>query len=59
MTRLPAKNDLLTLDYAWRGTPLVHVEAKPLNTLTLDYPWHGTPFVAPLQVRHRRIFLVE
>lgn len=55
----PSKNDLMTLDFAWRGTPFVHVEAKPINTLTLDYAWKAQPFVCPFAVRHRRVILVE
>ncbi len=56
---LPAKNDLLTMNFAWRGQPFVNVEAKQLNTLTLDYAWRAQPFVAPFVVRHRRVILCE
>ncbi len=57
---LPAKNDLLTLDYAWRGSPFVHVQGnQSFSTLTLDYAWKAQPFVTPFAVRRRRVILCE
>jgi hypothetical protein len=59
MNRIPSQNDLKTLNFAHQGKPFVHLEAKLLNTPSLDFAWRAKPFVAPWQIRHRRIFLIE
>lgn len=41
---LPNKSALLTVDYAFSGSPFVSVEAKTLNTYSLDYAFGGQPF---------------
>lgn len=57
---LPAKNDLLTMNYAFLGQPFVNVAAsQTINTFTLDWAFKAQPFIAPFAVRHRRVILVE
>lgn len=42
---LPNKDNLDTLDYAFKGAPFVQVEAKPLGTTSLNYAYKAQPFV--------------
>lgn len=44
---LPTKEDLVTLDYVYRGKPFVDAPAKnTIDLTTLDYIYQGQPFVS-------------
>ena len=39
------QDDLLGLDYSWRGLPYNQTAATPpIDTTTLDYAWRGVPY---------------
>jgi hypothetical protein len=43
---LPSKDDVLSLDFAWRGQPFADIEAKTAGTLSLDFTLRGQPFAS-------------
>ncbi len=56
----PAKNDLLTMNFAFHGQPFVNVAASPsINGSTLDWAFQAQPFYTPFPVRSRRVILIE